>query len=133
MCLFFFFFDQQFITWHAKIDCGSYFITTYRENMLTRGDKLKEREEREKGKRGTNRQRRRKIERKPSSTWCNTLIVCKCESTRIGDQEHSKMTQQISSRVPIPIESSTLMKNVSPWFNRIDVIRILEVFVGEKS
>ena len=42
------------------------------------------------------------------------------------------MIQRISSGVPIPIESSTLMKNVSPQFNRIVVTRALEVFVGEK-
>ena len=75
----------------------------------------------------------KKIERKPSSTWCNTLIVCKCESIRIGDQEHSKMVQRISSRVLIPVESSILVKNVSHRFDRIEVTRTLEVFVGEKS
>ena len=43
------------------------------------------------------------------------------------------MVQRISSRVLVPIESTTLMKNVSPRFNRIIVTRTLEVFVGEKS
>jgi len=75
----------------------------------------------------------KKIENKPSSTWHNILIVCKCESIRIGNQEHSKMVQRISSRVPIPVESSTLMKNMSPRFNRIEVTRTLEIFFGEKS
>ena len=43
------------------------------------------------------------------------------------------MVQRISSRVPVPIESTTLVKNVSPQFDRIVVTRTLEVFVGEKS
>ena len=47
----FFIYNQQFITWHVKADCGSYFITTYKENILTRGEKLKEREERDRSKR----------------------------------------------------------------------------------
>ena len=73
---------------------------------------MKEREERDRRKRGTDQKRRRK-ERKPSSTWRSTLIVFKCESIRISNQEHSKMVQRISSRVPVPVESSTLVKNVS--------------------
>jgi len=43
------------------------------------------------------------------------------------------MVQRISSRVPIPVKSSTLVKNVSPRFDRIEVTRTLEVFFGEKS
>jgi len=34
-----------------KADCGSYFITTYKRNILTGGEKLKEREERNRRKR----------------------------------------------------------------------------------
>ena len=40
----FFFFlkkNQQFITQHANADHGSYFVTTYKKNRLTRGLKLK--------------------------------------------------------------------------------------------
>jgi len=43
------------------------------------------------------------------------------------------MVQRISSGVPIPIESPTLVKNVSPQFNGIVVARTCEVLVGEKS
>ena len=38
-------------------------------------------------------EKKRKENRKPSSTWQNTLIVCKCESIRISDQEHDEMIQ----------------------------------------
>ena len=74
----------------------------------------------------------RKANTKPSSTWWNTLTVCKCESIRISDQEHSEIVQEISSWVPISVKSHTLMKNVPPWSNRIRV-RTFEVLVGEES
>ena len=45
---------------------------------------------REKKKRKNNWKRRRE-NTKPSSTWRNTLIVCKGESIRIEDQEHNEM------------------------------------------
>ena len=77
--------------------------------------------------------REKKIRGKPRSTWQNTLLVCKCKSIRIGDQEHNKMVQRISSGIPIPIESSILMKDVSPQFNEIVVARTHEVLIGEKS
>ena len=75
---------------------------------------------------------KRKETTKPSSTWQNTLTVCKCESIRIGDQEHSEIVQRISSWIPISVKSPTLMKNVPPQFNRIRV-RTFEVLVGEES
>jgi len=77
--------------------------------------------------------REKKIRGKTRSTWQNILLVCKCESIRIGDQEHSKMVQRISSGVPIPVESPTLVKDVSPRFDGIAVARTCEVLVGEKS
>ena len=43
------------------------------------------------------------------------------------------MVQWISSGVPIPIESPTLMKDVSPWFDGIVIARTRKVLVGEKS
>jgi len=42
------------------------------------------------------------------------LIVCKCESIRIEDQEHNEMVQRISSWVPITVKSLALMENVPP-------------------
>ena len=53
---FFFFLNQQFITWHTKADCGSYFIAIYKRNRLTRELKLKgkEEEKEKKSKKGTN-------------------------------------------------------------------------------
>ena len=69
---------------------------------------------------------------KPSSTWLNILTVCKHKSMRIHDQEHSKMIQGISSWVPVPVKSLTLMKNMPPRFNEIRA-RTFEVLVGEES
>ena len=66
---------------------------------------------REKKKRKTN-QKRRKENTKPSSTWRNTLTVCKYKSIRIEDQEHNEMVQRISSWVPITIKSLVLIENV---------------------
>jgi len=43
------------------------------------------------------------------------------------------MVQRISSGVPIPVESPTLVKDVSPRFDGIAVARTCEVLVGEKS
>ena len=40
------------------------------------------------------------------------VIVYKCESFRISYQEQDEMTKQISSRVPVPIVSHAIMKNV---------------------
>ena len=89
-----FFLNQQFITWRAKADHGSYFAAMYKRNRLTRGLKIKGKEE-EKEKESKEGLIKKKIKenRKPSSTWQNTLIVCKCESIRISDQEHSEMVQ----------------------------------------
>jgi len=36
-----FFLNQQFITWHAVANYGSYFVTTYKRNRLARELKLK--------------------------------------------------------------------------------------------
>ena len=44
----FFFLNQQFITQYVKADRGSYFIATYRESILTRGEKQKEKRGRRK-------------------------------------------------------------------------------------
>ena len=38
---FFFFFNQQFITWHVVADCGSYFVTTYNRSRLHEEKKKK--------------------------------------------------------------------------------------------
>jgi len=69
---------------------------------------------------------------KPSSTWLNILTDCKHKSMRIRDQEHSEMIQEISSWVPVPIISLTLIKNMSPKFNGIRA-RTFKVLVGEES
>jgi len=89
-----FFLNQQFITWRAKADHGSYFAAMYKRNRLTRGLKIKgKEEEKEKESKEGLIKKKRKENRKLSSTWQNTLIVCKCESIRISDQEHSEMVQ----------------------------------------
>ena len=41
----FIYLNQQFITRHMKTDHSSYFIVTYKRNRLTRGLKLKGKEE----------------------------------------------------------------------------------------
>ena len=43
----FFFFNQQFITWDALADCGSYFITTYIKTESTCEKKIKIKKENE--------------------------------------------------------------------------------------
>jgi len=45
---FFFFLNQQFITRHAVVDRGSYFVTTYKRSKLHEGKETEERE-RERG------------------------------------------------------------------------------------
>ena len=42
---FFFFLNQQFITWHVEVDCGSYFITMYRRTTLHGGRENEKEEE----------------------------------------------------------------------------------------
>ena len=69
---------------------------------------------------------------KPSSTWLNILTVCKRKSMRVHDQEHSEMIQGISSWVPVPVKSLTLMKNMPPRFNGIRA-RTFEVLIGKES
>ena len=39
-----FFLDQQFITRHTVVDCGSYFVTTYKRSRLHEEKKVEERE-----------------------------------------------------------------------------------------
>ena len=40
--IFFFFLNQQFITWRAVADHGSYFVTTYRRHRLHVEEKTEE-------------------------------------------------------------------------------------------
>ena len=44
MC-YFFFLNQQFVTQHAKADHGSYFVTMYKRNRSTGGQKLNRKRE----------------------------------------------------------------------------------------
>ena len=39
--------------------------------------------------------------------------IIECESTRVSVQKHDKMLQSISSGVPIPIKSFTVVKDMS--------------------
>ena len=41
---FFFFLNQQFITWHVVVDRGSYFVTTYNRRRLHEEMETEERE-----------------------------------------------------------------------------------------
>ena len=41
---FFFFLNQQFITWHTVVDHGSYFVTTYNRSKLHEEIETEERE-----------------------------------------------------------------------------------------
>jgi len=49
------------------------------------------------------------------------LTVYKCEGIRIRNQEYNKMAQYISSWVPIPVKSFTLIKDMSPQFDGVVV------------
>jgi len=33
--------NHQFVTWHAEVDCGSYFVTTYKRTELHEGEETK--------------------------------------------------------------------------------------------
>jgi len=77
------------------------FVTTYRGHTLTwnrwRGKGNK------KERKGTNRKEEK------GNNYYRNLIVIECKSIRISDQKHREMFQCVSSRVPIPIESSAFM------------------------
>jgi len=123
------------------VDCGSYFVTTYKRSKLHEGKETEERDREliEETERKEKRRNKRKLEKKelrvtPRSTqvdWGN--IVNKSESSRVSTQKHDKMTKSISSRVPIPVMSHIFMQNVSPCFDRIRPARTFEVFVEEES
>ena len=51
---FFFFLNQQFITWHAVADCGSYFVTTYRRHRQHVEEETEEGKRKKEEKKGTN-------------------------------------------------------------------------------
>ena len=57
------------------------------------------------------------------------LTVYKCEGIRIRNQEYNKMAQCISSWVPIPVKSFTLMKDMSPQFDGVVVAWAWKVHV----
>jgi len=61
-CNFFFYLNQQFITWYAMVDCGSYFVTTYKRSRLTWG--LKQEREKEKKKKYKGQIKKRKENKK---------------------------------------------------------------------
>ena len=117
LTLFFFFPNQQVITWHTKVYHGSYFITMYRRTKLherRRNDK-----EEEKIKQGANQKgdprpkERNKLLVTPSSTrsnWWN--IVRKSESFRIRSQKHDEVIKSISSGVPVPIVIHAFIENM---------------------
>ena len=48
------------------------------------------------------------------------------------NQEHDKMAYQISSRVPVPVKSSTFMEYMPSSLNRIFVAWAFEIFIREK-
>ena len=69
----------------------------------------------------------------PRSTWGSREdIVYESESFWISTQKHDEVTEQISSRVPIPIMSHTFMKYVSSCLDRVGPTRIFEIFVRKK-
>ena len=48
------------------------------------------------------------------------------------NQEHDKVVQRVSPRVPVPIKSSAFVKNVSSSLNGVVIAWALEVFFWEK-
>ena len=57
----------------------------------------------------------------PSSTWGNRKgTVIESKSFGVSTQKHDKVTERISSRIPIPIMSHTFMKNVPSCLNRVE-------------
>jgi len=53
----------------------------------------------------------------------STLVVYKCESIGICDQEHYKMIQRVSPWVPAPVKPCALVEDVSPHFNGVAIAR----------
>ena len=98
MISFFFFLNQQFITWHVVADHGSYFVTIYNRSRLHEEmEKEREMENRKRTKEANRKNPKREIEGivqvVPKSIWSNGVqIVYKCESFGVSYQEHDKMT-----------------------------------------
>jgi len=62
----------------------------------------------------------------------STLVVYKCESIRIRDQEHYKMIQRVFLWVPVPVKPCTLVEDVSPRFDGVAIARTWKVHVGKE-
>jgi len=136
--LFFFFFNQQFIAWHAEVDCGSYFITTYRRTKLHEGrgnDKEEEKIKQWTNQKGDPRPKERnKLLVNPSSTWSNWWnIVRKSESSRIRSQKHDEVIESISSGVPVPIVICAFIEDMSSSFDWVLPAWTLELFFRKES
>jgi len=134
-----FFSPQQFITWYTMADHGSYFITMYKRSKLTWELKQRKGKGRKEYKGLIEKKYQKKKEKKGKNKENETkskdsqLTVYECKSIWISYQEHDEIAQWISSWVPVPIKSRTLMKNVSSWLNRIITTRAFEILIRNKS
>jgi len=69
----------------------------------------------------------------PRSTWGVWMnIVYESKSSWIGYQKHDKVTERISSWVPVPIVMCTFMKDVPFCLDRVVTARTFEFFVRKK-
>ena len=83
-----FFLNQQFITWCAKANRGSYFCN-YIYRTQTNMKKEKERSKKKKTRKEL--LEKYKERKKIKTTLKERLIVIECESIRISSQEHNEM------------------------------------------
>ena len=114
---FFFFFIKNLLHGARGKTVVTTFVAMYRGRTLTWNRNRRRGKENKQKRKGTYRK-----EEKGNSYYRN-LIVIECKHIRVGDQKHREMFQCVSSRVPIPVESLALMKNMSPWLDGIIVTR----------
>ena len=51
----------------------------------------------------------------------STLVVYKCESIGICDQEHYKIIQRVSPWVPVSVKPCALMEDMSSYFDGVAI------------
>jgi len=103
---FFSFFNSTIYTQSIAADCDSYFVTTYikiHSIWKWKEKKIKE----------NSNQKKLIVDRLSNAFSEEESIIVKLK-------KESKMHNWVSSQVPIIVVSSTLIKNVTSWFNRID-------------
>jgi len=98
--------------------------------------KLKERKERKERDRDRNREERNRknkltLVKGSAQSWLSNGIW-KHKHIQIWFKEQDKVGNQVSSWIPVFIQSLTLIKDMSSWFNGILPARAAKLFSGEE-